>query len=1135
MSGRGRNAGWSSRWCDTRLSGLWLVVLLLGSWGVAVAQGPVDAALRGRVVERGRSAAEAVVQVFPLGRQEGVQTVRAARNGTFLVQRLQPGVYRVTATAQDGASVEATIEVEAGELAEATLAVSGIRSQAENDEAVKAAAEVEPSATEVLARTLPLAERDVEALTQMESQVPAVEPLAVEADDAEDGPQRTQTEQPGFSFSGMAATQNERTVDGLSGDQGFRAGARGESGGGARAGVAAGFGQGAVRSLRVLPHTFSARYGGVAGGVTAVATRSSTAHLHGAGFVLERASVLAATNPFSVETHYRDGAVTSGLVKPSGSLAQFGGSAGMPVGAKLLPEWLRGRVSAFGSLEVQLKDDHIVSSPAVASFYALSAEQTALLGTRGVSAAATRSALEYLDSLTGDTARHAYRLQSFGRVDAALTQRDAVTLGYVGEHFEAPAGAALGQASDTVVARGMGSLGTSVVSIDALTARWLHRFSAGWNNEVRAQVSHDLEYETAHAPLPQEPAVGPGGYAPQVSIGPNGFAFGTPSTLGRVAYPEEWRVQAADDVQLRLGRHLVTLGADWSRLNDRIASITGAEGAFSYDSGVTKGYDGGLVDWITDYTFNVHAYPNGACPSINAATHFFCFRSFTQSFGPSQTEFVTHELAGFVEDSWRVRDGLTLTAGMRYDYTLLPLPQVPNYTLDTALRGLALPMMGATETFPEDRNNFGPRVSVAWSPGSRRALGMTAHLGYGWFYGRIPGATIRAALTDTALAETTTHVRIRPTTITQCPQVTGISQGFGYACAYTSAPPAAVAVTTSATMFAERYRTPAVQRAELTLERTAGRWAELRVSYALALATQLPDSVDVNIAPTTAAARYVVQGQPGAQGSEPFAVPLYTARRLAAYGPVTALVSNANATYHAATVEGHVRAASLELRGSFTFSRSIDYGAQTGATPALNGQFDPFQLGYDKGLSNQQVPERFTGSMIWAPHLAIARPGLREVLHGWRFAALAIAGSGSPYSYEIFGGTYLSGGRESINGAGGATYLPTVGRNTLRLAAHGRVDVRAQREFAVSARVKAETYVEAFNLLNTQTISSVQTRGFLLGTPAVAGGAIPLVFQNAAAIAAEGLTTTLPFGTPRSSTNGFNHERQLELGMRVRF
>ena len=59
---------------------------------------------------------------------------------------------------------------------------------------------------------------------------------------------------------------------------------------------------------------------------------------------------------------------------------------------------------------------------------------------------------------------------------------------------------------------------------------------------------------------------------------------------------------------------------------------------------------GGLVDWITDYTFNVHAYPNGGCPSIVSAVHDFCFRSYTQSFGQQAVAFDTQEWAGFVED-----------------------------------------------------------------------------------------------------------------------------------------------------------------------------------------------------------------------------------------------------------------------------------------------------------------------------------------------------------------------------------------------------------------------------------------------------------------------------------------------------
>ena len=677
-------------------------------------------------------------------------------------------------------------------------------------------------------------------------------------------------------------------------------------------------------------------------------------------------------------------------------------------------------------------------------------------------------------------------------------------------------------------------------------------------------MARDLEFETPHAPLAQEPGIGPGGYAPQVSIAPEGFAYGTPSALawgaagGRRAYPDEARVEVADSMQLRVGRHLLTAGGDWSRIHDRIDTLSNAEGSFSYDSGTTNGKDGGLVDWITDYTFNVNAYPNGGCPSIHAAVHDFCFRSFTQSFGSAPTEFATHMVAGFAEDALRVRSDLTITVGVRFEYTLLPPPQRANGELDTGLAGLGLPVTGATATFPEDRNNFGPRLSAAWSPrlgfasGSRWAQAdgrlFTMRLGYGLFFGRIPGATVRAALTDTAMDSTTLRVRIRPTTETLCPQVTAVQQGFGYPCDYDATPPAAVAQTSSAMVFASGYRVPAVQRATLGIEREVGRRTTVRLSYATAFATQLPGSTDINIAASPAYASFVLQGgagHAGLQDGQTFVVPLYTQRLLSNYGPVTALVSNSNATYHAATAEVQMRGfaakalRSLELRGSFTFSRAIDYGPQSSAVPAVDGQFDPYRNGYDKGLSNQQFPERFAGDLIYKTSFAVGPKKVREVLNGWRFAAIGVAGSGAPYSYQIFGGPYLSGGRETINGSGGATYLPTIGRNTLRLPARGRVDLRVGRDFAVPLTVgghgaRLNVFAEAFNLLNTVNLSAVETRAFLVGTPAYEGGPTPLVFQDAAAIAAEGLTTPA-FGTPRSSTTGLSRERQVELGVRLEF
>jgi hypothetical protein len=159
---------------------------------------------------------------------------------------------------------------------------------------------------------------------------------------------------------------------------------------------------------------------------------------------------------------------------------------------------------------------------------------------------------------------------------------------------------------------------------------------------------------------------------------------------------------------------------------------------------------------------------------------------------------------------------------------------------------------------------------------------------------------------------------------------------------------------------------------------------------------------------------------------------------------------------------------------------------------------------------------------------------LRRSLSGWQLTTIAAAGSGAPYSYAIFGGTALSGGRDTINGSGGATYLPTLGRNTLRLPMRSHVDLRAGRSFALREHARLNAFAEAFNLLNTQSLSRVETRAFLVGTPATTGAPTPLIFQDAATVAAEGITTA-PFGTPTSSTAGLSRERQIQFGLRLEF
>jgi hypothetical protein len=282
---------------------------------------------------------------------------------------------------------------------------------------------------------------------------------------------------------------------------------------------------------------------------------------------------------------------------------------------------------------------------------------------------------------------------------------------------------------------------------------------------------------------------------------------------------------------------------------------------------------------------------------------------------------------------------------------------------------------------------------------------------------------------------------------------------------------------------------------------------------------------------------FILQGGDGYHGlysGQTFAVPLYTTRRTTAFGPISALVSNANATYHSLNIEARLHTRAFQLRGNYTFARAIDYGPQLSATPRENGQFDPFTDAYDKSLSSLDVRHRFGGDLLLRSSVHSGSEIVRHSLSGWQLATIATVGSGAPYSYAIFGGTELSGGRDSINGSGGATYLPTIGRNTLRLPMRSRVDLRAGRGFALHEHVRLSAFAEAFNLLNTQSLSRVETRAFLIGTPVAAGSPTPLVFQDAATVAAEGITTA-PFGTPTSSTAGLSRERQVQFGVRLEF
>jgi hypothetical protein len=109
-----------------------------------------------------------------------------------------------------------------------------------------------------------------------------------------------------------------------------------------------------------------------------------------------------------------------------------------------------------------------------------------------------------------------------------------------------------------------------------------------------------------------------------------------------------------------------------------------------------------------------------------------------------------YQLNFFGQDEWRIRPNLSFSYGLRYEYNTPPREtnnRIENTFNDPALdvpgiSGLRTFIAGRTKIFDSDRNNFAPRVGIAYSPllfGNRTTV---IRGGFGIFYDQILGAVV---------------------------------------------------------------------------------------------------------------------------------------------------------------------------------------------------------------------------------------------------------------------------------------------------------------------------------------------------------------------------------------------------------
>lgn len=173
----------------------------------------------------------------------------------------------------------------------------------------------------------------------------------------------------------------------------------------------------------------------------------------------------------------------------------------------------------------------------------------------------------------------------------------------------------------------------------------------------------------------------------------------------------ETRYEWTDSLNFVTGNHTFKFGGDYASVNIPSA-IFELNFAGLYNFGGLSASSVGAFPTVTvappDFT-PVQQYGLGL-PT-----------NYIQGFGNPVSKLSNKPMAWFAQDSWKIRPNFTLNYGVRYDYELTQ--QIPTVGVRDPFSGITLSAgdllaaqdaMNVQQGFPRDKNNYAPRVGIAW-------------------------------------------------------------------------------------------------------------------------------------------------------------------------------------------------------------------------------------------------------------------------------------------------------------------------------------------------------------------------------------------------------------------------------------
>jgi len=418
--------------------------------------------------------------------------------------------------------------------------------------------------------------------------------------------------------------------------------------------------------------------------------------------------------------------------------------------------------------------------------------------------------------------------------------------------------------------------------------------------------------------------------------------------------------QYQDALSLTIGHHNLKMGADITHLGITDGVPFNSRGAVIYNAGgdcsaIQLTTCTALANYLDDFS------GNGG--------------SATKQFGVSQISYAQTQQAFYLQDAWKLRPNLTVTYGLRYEFQSDPFKALPFPAVDVKT-ALTDPLTKVVQV-QVDRDNFGPRLGVAYTPRFwHRLLGQDKTVfraGFGTFYD-LPFGNIlanNAASTPNVTGGTV----IAPVT-------TAHPRGQSNFSAVISSITPTLSPFDSISTVASDLVNPETLQWNANIERSLpGSWMAT-IAYVGTRGEHLYLNHELN---------------PGVDS-----VRLNPNR-----GSIFARTNNGDSIYHALQAKAeHNFRKGLLFRGAYTFSKSIDNGSEVFVTSGGSTRAqDQFSFRGDRGPSAFDRRQRLALTWVYdIPHLhgdSRALQALRYVTNGWQVSGTASFESGAPETIHL--------------------------------------------------------------------------------------------------------------------------------------